>query len=328
MNSIYFALPRYALSGGNLVTLSLAKHLAKNGVKVFLCSGFQINSAEDVTLVRVKKGYLNSLLNVISFLLLSIQSVFIKNYVATHHLSSLFNFLKKSKFSFIQDVEVDFYPPRLKGIGRIFWLNYLKSKNLFFTSDCLANKVGCHSTSIGFPFVFSKEFSGKQSPKLYDAILVLRDGDYKDPNSTLRVFLHLKEKGYKVALINASRAAISGPNVFESLSRDKFLSLLSSSKFFICLSCWEGLGLPNLEAYCLGLSIISTPIPSAVILNKLDSQAVNIISNPDLDLISLLLEQGVTDCLSNDLVSNRMVLISKQNELWLDFVSNIILSKL
>lgn len=328
MKPVFFAIPRFALSGGNLVTLSLANHLANKGFKVLVCSGFSIKDVHEVSLRKYKKGFLNSFLNLLSYFCLSLQSLFFENYVATHHLTSLLNFVKKSRFSFVQDVEKNFYPSSLCKLGNMLWENYLLSKKILYTSQILAEEIHDNVSCLGFPFVVSKSFSIFSGQKVYDALLILRDGEYKNPESTLRVFNFLKGKGLRVALINGSKLNVVSDNVFQALDRDRFISLLGSSRCFICLSEWEGLGLPNIEAYCLGLSIISTPIPSAKLLNKLDSNAVTVIEKVNPEVIYSILSSGVESKITVENILDRQKVIASQNDFWLENVSKEIVNNI
>ncbi|EEW0697022.1 glycosyltransferase family 1 protein, partial [Escherichia coli] len=274
MDDIVISIPRFSLSGGNLVSLNVALYLRTKGFKVYAVSGFSKKKIEDVVLVKYKKGIMNSFANIICFLNLSVLSLFYKNYIATHHLSAILNFVRPAKFALVQDLESDFYPMRLRFLGRCLWKSYLKSENLIFTNAYLANKVcgDCQQVD-GFAYVDSiNEIEYKKDNgqvHRYDALLILRDGKYKGYNNTLRLFEFLNSSGIKTCLVNQSRnSIISKYNelILNGLPRKDFLKLLCAANYFICLSEWEGLGLPNFEAISLGVKVISNPIPSALII--------------------------------------------------------------
>lgn len=274
---IHIAIPRFALSGGNLVSLELAKYLESEGCTVYCLSGDQTKRANDVILRKPKRGIINSIKNIVAFVAISIRSLFLKNYIATHHLTSLFNFIKKSRYALVQDVEVDFYPNKFKWVGKILWKNYLSAKILIFTNSTLAHRINNNTNKEridGFSFVpFEIEKTGPDE-KTIDAVAIVRDGRYKDPEKTLQVMTALEKQNFKVCIINASRSVLTGENVISNVNRSDFLNILLKSKVFICMSKWEGLGLPNLEAFIAGCDVVSTPIPSAIALN--DSKLGNI----------------------------------------------------
>lgn len=310
---VVIAIPRFALSGGNLVSYHLGRELQSKGYSVICDSGFDLKDINEVELIKSKKGTLGTLLNLLSFLLLSIHAVFYRNFISTHHLTSVFNFIKRCKFCFVQDVESEFYPKPLKWLGRFFWWNYLLADNVIFTNKILARKLGYSTGDIGFPYIDIPAV--EHSDKVYDAIFILRDGDYKNPIKTYEIFNDFKKLGYKVILINASKRKIEDEGVVNNLERDEFIKMLSMSKCFICLSDWEGLGLPNLEAYALGLNVISTPVPSAVLLNEFDDVHVKICDEiVDIKMIGNKLDE--TD------INSRVSFLKYESEKWFKYACN------
>ncbi|AHJ73333.1 glycosyltransferase [Kosakonia sacchari] len=281
MEPVYISIPRFALSGGNLVTLSLAKYLSSQGIDVYCCSGFKIKRPNDVTLLKPQRGKLNSFLNLVSFLFLSIHALIVKNYVASHHLTCILNFIKKSRFALVQDIECDFYPQKLRWIGKRLWSNYLSSENLIFTNPHLAYKIGIKSNVQGFSYIpieLPTTFASNQL-RNHDVVAVIRDGEYKAPQKTLDVLIELAKRGWNVIAINGTRHDYQYPFIINNLDRDEFIKILSNAKLFLCLSKWEGLGLPNLEAYVCGCDIVSTPIPSGCLLSDLDFESVEIVDS-------------------------------------------------
>lgn len=276
---IHIAIPRFALSGGNLVSLELANYLEKEGLTVFCLSGTQMKRALDVVLVKPKRGILNSFKNLCAFFFLSVQALFYKNYIATHHLTSLFNFIKRSQFALIQDLEADFYPQRLKKLGAIFWKNYLTSRHLIFTNTALAKRVvNDRPVDVkGLSFVPFEIYAAEAIEKDIDAVAIIRDGKYKDPVKTLQVMMALESKNYNVLIINASRQVLSGNNFISNVHRKEFLDVLLKTKVFVCLSQWEGLGLPNLEAFVAGCHVVSTAIPSALVMQEHALEGINVL---------------------------------------------------
>ncbi|WP_140919901.1 glycosyltransferase [Limnobaculum xujianqingii] len=332
MTKIYFSIPRFALSGGNLVSLELARHLSSHTIDVYCCSGFSILHVNDVKLVKPTRGILNSLANITAFFLLSLHALFLKNYVATHHLTSVFNFIKKSKYALIQDIEVDFYPNRLKWLGRFFWKNYLTAKNVIVTNQTLADLLQISTPVIGFPYIAEafKYDRDTNSKFHYDVVAIIRDGEYKNPKKTLEVMRLLYAQGVNVLAINASRQDEKFNFIIRNQSRSEFFSLLMQSKIFICLSKWEGLGLPNLEAYVAGNYVISTAIPSALFLQKLDSDCISIVDyDCDENEISTIIFNQLSNISilgsenSGDL-NIRELTLKSEHELWLKYAKDII----
>lgn len=276
---IHIAIPRFALSGGNLVSLELANYLEREGITVFCLSGSQTRRAHDVVLVKPKRGIVNSFKNLFAFFSLSVQALFYKNYIATHHLTSLFNFIKPSRYALVQDLEADFYPQRLKTLGAIFWKNYLSACHLIYTNTTLANRVeNSNSVAVkGLSFVPFEIDAVDGGEKEIDAVAIIRDGKYKDPDKTLRVMQSLENKNYNVCIINASRQALSGKNVISNVNRKDFVDVLLKTKVFVCLSQWEGLGLPNLEAFVAGCHVVSTAIPSALAMQEYKLEGINVL---------------------------------------------------
>lgn len=152
-NTFVIAMPRFALSGGNLVSYHLGLSLQSKGYTVICDSGFSVKNISEVELLKSNKGIVGTVLNLLSFLLLSVHAVFYKNYISTHHLTSLFNFIRRCKFCFVQDIECEFYPKSFKWLGNYFWNNYLCAENLIFTNKILAKKLGYEVGDIGFPYI-------------------------------------------------------------------------------------------------------------------------------------------------------------------------------
>ncbi|PUW41688.1 hypothetical protein AUN05_16490 [Cronobacter sakazakii] len=149
---------------------------------------------------------------------------------------------------------------------------------------------------------------------------MLRDGQYKNSCGTLKLFELLLKNNLNVQLVNLSRQKLSSilaPYVNNVLKRKDFLSLLAKSKYYICMSEWEGLGLPNLEAYHLGLGIISTPIPSALLIKKHNPESVYITSNFD-EVVEIIKSQKLTTPQDSEMF------LRKSNEKWLDYAYEVI----
>ncbi|WP_127353645.1 glycosyltransferase [Enterobacter bugandensis] len=326
---IHIAIPRFALSGGNLVSLELAKYLEKEGLTVYCLSGCQSKRASEVVLIKPKRGIVNSLRNLLSFLFLSVQALFYKNYISTHHLTSVFNFIKRSQFALVQDLEVDFYPERFKRIGGILWNNYLCAHHLLFTNTTLAAKVESTVPSEiqGLSFVPFEMVAVEQNEKNIDAIAIIRDGKYKDPDKTLQVMLSLQRKKYNVCIINASRQTLSDKNIISNLNRNEFVQLLLKTKVFVCLSQWEGLGLPNLEAFVAGCHIVSTAIPSALAMQEYELEGIHILDERyQMDTAVNIIEEVIT---TNDFPAadinfrlNQLNVIQAQ---WLNYIKEQII---
>lgn len=320
MKKVVIALPKFALSGGNLVAYELGKYLSCNGVDVFFHSGFKIKRVDQVNLTKPKRGLLNSIWNILSFIFLSIYGLFYANvYIATHHLTAMFNFIRPCGFSLVQDIEINFYPDYLSFMGSFFWKNYLCSKKMIYTSKILADKIkpGDGGVVSGFPFVNTENISFVNIKKEYDCLMILRDGSYKNYNDTLELFYFLTKSNLNVLMINASRSIISEPNVVENISREHFLNLLVKSKCFICLSTWEGLGLPNLEAYSLGIDVISSSIPSAMLLYEHDSASISL--NTDFNKIYELIVSKNNYVEVNLDVSARCDFLHNSNDKWMNY---------
>lgn len=326
--TIYIAIPRFALSGGNLVSLELAKFLESQGHLVYCISGFRSVKPSRVFLRKPRRGIINSFANLLDFFTSSFRALFYENYIATHHLTSVFNFIKKSKFSLVQDVEVDFYPGKIKFIGKVFWRNYLLSKNLIFTNQILCSKIipGKNTKVEGFSFVpFTMDIDHYLSKDI-DVLCIIRDGQYKDPQRTLEVMGLIKAKGWHVKVINASRQEITNENTFNNCNREQFLKLLNRTKVFICLSAWEGLGLPNLEAFVAGCEIVSTPIPSAVTLKAIMSESIVIVTDANsnesiVDEVTMLLSNYASNSIDT---AERMRLLNEQYSKWLNYAERLI----
>ncbi len=326
MTDIVIAIPRFALSGGNLVSLSLGKYLLKNGYRVYAHSGFSIKAIEEVMLHRNSRGIWNSLLNILSLIILSFYSLFCKNYISTHHLSSIFNLFKPASFALVQDVESQFYPKKIRFIGDVLWRNYLRSKKLIITNEYLAEKIGRDfENSSGFAYIDSantinSNVTGIQNKVETTALLILRDGQYKSHRETISLFEELNDAGICTVLINQSRTRICSKyneNIKDGLPREDFLKCLSQTKYFICLSEWEGLGLPNFEAFSLGVRIISTPIPSALIIKNNYPESISFDTQLT-DIINIIKSDGLKSEIPCTTFFNA------QNERWMKYALRII----
>lgn len=309
--------------------MELAKHLEKEGVVVYCLSGFQTKRACDVLLIKPKRGILNSFKNALAFLSLSVQALCHNNYISTHHLTSIFNFIKPSQFALVQDLEVDFYPRRLKKIGAIFWKNYLCAHHLLFTNTILAEKIeSIKPTAIkGLSFVPFEILSAGQTQKSIDAIAIIRDGKYKEPDKTLQVMQSLERKNYNVCIINASRQTLSGINIINNLSRKEFVDLLLKTKVFVCLSQWEGLGLPNLEAFVAGCQIVSTAIPSALAMKDYELEGIHILDeNYKVEMAANKIEEVISiNKFANIEINVRLSQLKHLQIQWLNYIKEQII---
>ncbi|MEQ9997200.1 glycosyltransferase [Pectobacterium versatile] len=312
------AMPRFALSGGNLVSYHLGLSLQSKGYSVICDSGFSVKDINEVKLLKPNKGVVGTVLNLLSFLLLSVHAIFYDNFISTHHLTSVFNFIKRCKFCFVQDIESEFYPKSIKWLGYFFWNNYLRAENIIFTNKILAKKLGYETGDIGFPYIDIPSIEHHE--KKYDAILILRDGDYKNPLETYEIFNRIKNLGCRVVLINASKRMIEEEGVVNNLDRNDFIKMLNMSNCFICLSAWEGLGLPNLEAYALGLNVISTSIPSAILLKEFDDKCVNIFNG-------VIDSEMIRDNLNEIDVKIRVSFLRHESEKWFKYACDKITKK-
>lgn len=326
---ILLAIPRFALSGGNLVSMELAKHLQARGYKVYCHSGFSIKLADKVILKKPRRGKINSFLNLFSFFFISLCGLFFKNYIATHHLTAVFNFIKKSKYALVQDLEVDFYPKNYKKIGCLLWRNYIRSKNLIFTNKYLGEKIDVEASKMvrGFSFVpFDFVSKGEKAESEVDALAIIRDGVYKGPQKTVTLMARLSNANLNIKLINASRQKFNQDYVIDNINRCDFLDILNKAKVFICMSKWEGLGLPNIEAYMLGCKIVSTPIPSALLLKNISDNSVSIINEKmSIEEISNEVSRLILAPILNfDEKERRKEIIEMSHLLWLGYATHII----
>ncbi|WP_230350756.1 hypothetical protein [Lelliottia sp. WAP21] len=329
MTELVIAIPRFSLSGGNLVSLNMGLYLQEKGFDVYANSGFSKKPIGQVKLKRHRRGILNSLLNLLSFINLSFYSLFCKFYISSHHLTALFNFIKPARFALVQDIESQFYPQKLYFLGVLLWKNYLRADKVIVTNKYLAEKIGLSfSSANGFAYIdfespllsCTNELTNEPS----DALLVLRDGEYKGCDETIALFESLNDAGIKTILINQSRKIVNSKHAMfirDGLPRHEFLQYVSSTRYFICLSKWEGLGLPNLEAFCLGAKVISTPIPSSLILKEYFPDGVSL--NTDVSDVIDLIHQ---DRLRNE--SENCDFFNKQNKMWMDYVLKLISSEL
>ncbi|MFT6842380.1 MAG: hypothetical protein ACJASR_001147 [Psychroserpens sp.] len=317
-NKLFIHIPRLKLTGGNLVSLALAQHLDNEGYQIRVFTGVYTIKPENIELKIAKRGVFNSLKNCVCFISCSIFSLLNINTIATHHLTVLFNFLRPTKYCFVQDLESKFYPKSLQFFGGIFWKNYLRSEKKIYTNRLLADKCGDELLSIGFSF--KRKNSGR---KLYsrniDVMLILRDGDYKNHDLTIDVHKKLLNNGIKSLLINATRKSLVPESSLSTVSQSKLLELFCQSKIFLCLSKWEGLGLPNIESYLSGCQIISTEIPSAVILNSLDPTSVVLLHDYNKDNMFKKIEVTLSNnyfCNERDLVGRELVVDSLSSQWW------------
>ncbi|QQZ29924.1 hypothetical protein HMY34_14790 [Thiothrix subterranea] len=331
-NKIFIAIPRLANTGGNIISVYLSEILISKGYEVIALTGFSQKNLNlnKLKLKNHKKTKLNSILNYISYISISVNFIFIRSKrIATHHLTCLFNFLRPCEYNFVQDLELSFYPDKLKNIGNMLWKNYLKSEKIIFTNHILAKKCGYDILDIGFPFITDTEFHYyKYQQKNYDALIILRDGAYKAPQETLELFEKLKNKK-KIIMINNSKInnnLTNGDNnslILGTMSRKDFLATLCKSHYYICLSKWEGLGLPIIEAYLAGLNVISTPIPSAIIINNYQKNPNEIFivnSNEEID-ISLMevFEKDQREKTSTE----RQEVIKQINKKWVTYINEL-----
>ena len=103
-----------------------------------------------------------------------------------------------------------------------------------------------------------------------------------------------------------------------------FLSLMSRSKVFVCTSYWEGLGLPNIEAYLLGCSVVSTKIPSAEILFNLDGEVFLLgeDSKDDIsDVFSVLENRSWVS--NSDELESRSCSVNRCRLMWVKYLKKI-----
>jgi hypothetical protein len=276
MPKLIIHVPKLQLSGGNLVSMELVRYLSLNGIDVVVFSGYKFYLPHEVFLVKNPKGTLNTFTNLVSFLSCSIVSLCHKNTIATHHLTALFNFIKPTKYAFIQDVESNFYPKKLRLIGSVLWKNYLKSLIPFSTNTLLCKEVDpCLSRDIGVSFICDDLQCDSSVSRPVDVLLILRDGDYKSPSQTVALHKNLLNNNINSVLVNASRIdSKSIPGSVDAVNRVELLSIFNRTKIFICLSEWEGLGLPNIESYINGCTVMSTNIPSLQALESVDYRSV------------------------------------------------------
>jgi hypothetical protein len=329
MTELVIAIPRYSLSGGNLVSLNMGLYLQEKGFTVYANSGFSKKPIGAVDLKRHRRGILNSLLNILSFINLSFYSLFCDFYISSHHLTALFNFIKPARFALVQDIESQFYPQKLYFLGRILWGNYLRSDKVIVTNKYLAERIGLSfSSSNGFAYIDFENplllFGHGLSKEHSDALLILRDGAYKGYDETIALFESLNSAGIKTILINQSRKVVNSKYsmfIKDGLPRCEFLQYVNSTRYFICLSKWEGLGLPNLEAFCLGAKVISTPIPSSLILKEYFPDGISLDTS-----VSDIIDTIQQDRLKNE--CGNFDFFNKQNEMWLNYVLKLISSEL
>ncbi|WP_449567017.1 hypothetical protein [Lelliottia nimipressuralis] len=329
MSELVIAIPRFALSGGNLVSLNMGLYLQDKGFNVYAVSGFSKKAIGEVNLKRHRRGILNSLLNILSFINLSVYSLFCQFYVSSHHLTALFNCIKPARFALVQDVESQFYPQKLFFLGDILWRNYLRANKIIVTNKYLAEKIHFpFSNANGFAYIDSQNnlFTSynKKNIKSFEALLILRDGKYKGCDETIDLFESLNDAGIETILVNQSRKTVhSKYSMFikDGLPRNDFLRYINSTRYFICLSQWEGLGLPNFEAFSLGAKVISTPIPSSLILKEHFPDGVSLNTNTS-DVIDIIHH----DRLRNEGESCNF--FNEQNEIWLNYVLKLISTEL
>ncbi|TYK64722.1 glycosyltransferase [Colwellia echini] len=337
MQCLIVHVPRLSLSGGNIITMELCNEFITKGYKVILFDGFQFHLFEQADLKKRNKGVLNTFLNLLAFIGCSFVSLFsMQKVIATHHLTAMFSFVRPTYYAFVQDLEVDFYPNKIKRIGAFFWRNYLKSNVKIYTNRYLQLQVGLAGEATCKGAIFTNELLHPRVNTKFsdiDFFMVLRDGDYKGSGITLSVFQELYNKGYKVVLVNCSKQKLDRKeyeqNIYSSMARSDFLSLLSRSKCFICLSVWEGLGLPNIEAYLNGVAVISTPIPSANLLASVSQTSISLLEKEVnvSNIVYQILEQY--NCLDSTLESSstKVENIKKLRDDWIQNYFNIIIRK-
>lgn len=272
-------IPRLALNGGNLVAYALAGRLMDIGYKVNIINGFRrLPFSSELSLVAIKKGKYNGFYNLMCFLSSGIFVRFLGGkLILTHHLLSIFSHRGDGVYCLVQDREINFYPDRWRFIGKILWERYLTAGTLILTNNILARKCGARENVIGVPLLDSGvRLNAERRPlacRNYDVLLILRPGDYKNPVLSYKVAEILADRNCKVAIVSFMNDRIRPSyniTVFSTLHRSDFAELLLNSKVYICLSKWEGLGLPNFEAADSGCRVVSTLIPSAEILSNLD----------------------------------------------------------
>jgi len=334
--SIFVALPRLTLTGGNLMILKICYLLHNKGFQIKLISFFKTidySTHNAIQLIPRKKTIFNTILNLIAYLMISLRLLFVRGLtVSTHHLTSIFNFIRPTDFSFVQDYELDFWPLPLRWLGKLLWVNYLRSKRLIFTNSILAAKCGKQITDAGFIFDI-EEFrdlirSLEKSSKLYDVLFLLRHGKYKNPLGTLKLINKLAERGLHVAVVNYSSIILARIKakenlvIWEGLTRRDFAQTMLRSRMFCCCSKWEGLGLPVIEAYLLGLKVMSTRIPSAILLSEFDDNGVRFFNSEDLsaDEVEAFLRENQYSALS---LNDRMNAVEKAFENWKQYFFNV-----
>ncbi|MFA0208579.1 hypothetical protein AB4536_17005 [Vibrio cyclitrophicus] len=331
MSKIIIHIPKLQQSGGNLISKELADYLVDEGYDVLIFTGFSFCCAHEVDLTKRKKNIVNSLSNLLAFFNCSLVSLFYKNTVATHHLTALFNFIRPVKYAFIQDIEKDFYPQKFKAIGTALWNIYLMSEVKFSTNVTLLNRSTTASEkSVGVSF-FSQDINAFQAfEREIDVLLILRDGDYKSPDLTLNLHRRLLDKKVNCFLINASRQDLNAePNVIDALQRSHLLDIFRKTKIFVCLSKWEGLGLPNIESYLSGCTVLSTGIPSLVELSAIDNKAVfELKLKPNDCLIDDVLESLYSYKVPNSReLIERQVAVDELTNTWKEYISRVFQSK-
>lgn len=124
--------------------------------------------------------------------------------------------------------------------------------------------------------------------KIYDYLILFRNGKHKSLNESIKLSEKLAALGKKVVVVNFTNNKFSlnaNIKILCILPRDKFLTLLKSCRCFVCLSSWEGFGMPLVEASNFNLEIYSTKIPAYDYLKKIGYS--NIFSIENLEIKSL-----------------------------------------
>lgn len=335
MSKIIFHVPRNSLSGGNIVTLELCKYLQSLGFEVKCFNGIKFIEPNNVVLISRNKGKINTVLNIFAFFTSSLVSLlFHSKTVSTHHLTSIFSFFRPTKYALIQDVEINFYPLKYRNLFSFFWKNYLKAPVHIYTNpyleDLVSNGTSKHCKGVIIPGGLGGDYSScnkQQIHRVIDFVLILRNGEYKSFECVLNLFFQLVEQKYKVVLVNQSNYRFPenyDDHLMNSVNRVEFLKLLAKSKCYICLSEYEGLGLPNIEAYLSGCSIVSTKIPSMKLLmkfSKRDLFALNTCSDVNgFDFSTVLEEYSCTADKLASRINNVHILVRQWYE---NYINNI-----
>tara|TARA_R110001606_G_scaffold55669_1_gene135446 strand:- start:1969 stop:2328 length:360 start_codon:yes stop_codon:yes gene_type:complete len=111
----------------------------------------------------------------------------------------------------------------------------------------------------------------------------------------------------------------------ESLNQEELFRLFGRSSSFLCLSKWEGLGLPNIESYLHGCHVLTTAIPSGVILNSAAPESITLLS----DICPLSISRSIESILCsqkeyrNEEFKNREAVICGMSEKWWGYINYV-----